>query len=269
MPSARTLNLDKKTAKTDAHPWRQPYKVWVVLPAYNEEQNLGELLESIDASMSDARIPYEVLVIDDGSKDRTAEVAEQYSKSIPVRVVRHAKNQGLGNTIRDGLLLASQECGARDIVVAMDADNTQTPGLIFNMVRVIREGSDVTIASRYQSGSLVRGVPLFRRLLSSLASVLFRVVFPIPGVKDYTCGYRAYRGAVLKSAFEQFGTKFIDQTGFQCMVDILLKLRRMDVVFREVPLILRYDFKKGNSKMQVFRTINNTLSLMVKRRFGG
>ena len=268
MESIRTLNQMKKVSLSKEHPWRQPWKVWIVLPAYNEAQNLGDLLERIDASMADARMEYEVIVVDDGSKDKTAEVAARYAKSIPVRVEQHPKNQGLGNTIRDGLYIASQECGPRDIVVAMDADNTQTPGLILGMVRVIQEGSDVTIASRYQNGSLVLGVPFLRRVLSSVASALFRVVFPIPGVKDYTCGFRAYRGEVLKSAFDQFGKQFIDQTGFQCMVDILLKLRQMNLVFREVPLILRYDLKKGDSKMRVFQTISNTLKLMVRRRLG-
>jgi dolichol-phosphate mannosyltransferase len=64
---------------------------------------------------------------------------------------------------------------------------------------------------------------------------------PIRGVRDYTCGYRAYRGRVLRQAFQRYGDDFINQEGFQCMVDILLKLRKMDVIFGEVPLILRYD----------------------------
>jgi dolichol-phosphate mannosyltransferase len=263
----RARSLKGKTEK-NAYPWRQPWKTWIVLPAFNEEQNLGPLFERIDTAMHDAGMSYEILVVDDGSKDKTAEICHEYAKVLPIRVERHQKNQGLGNTIRDGLFLASRECGPSDIVIVMDADNTHAPGLIFSMIRVIQEGSDVTIASRYQNGSLIMGVSLFRRMLSSVASLLFRVVFPIPGVKDYTCGYRAYRGTVLKSAFDNFGQAFIDQTGFQSMVDILLKLRTMDLVFREVPMILRYDFKKGSSKMRVFRTIYSTLTLMVQRRLG-
>jgi dolichol-phosphate mannosyltransferase len=150
----------------------------------------------------------------------------------------------------------------------MDADNTHTPGLIRNMIRVVREGADVVIASRYQSGSYIRGVPLHRKLLSLGARAMFQIFFPIPGIRDYTCGYRAYRASVLKEAFRRYGDDFVNQEGFQCMVDILLKLRRMDLIFREVPLILRYDLKEGASKMKVARTIGRTLGLIAQRRLG-
>ena len=96
-----------------------------------------------------------------------------------------------------------------------------------------------------------------------------RIVFPTRGVKDFTCGYRAYRAPVVKEALARYGPTFLDQDGFQCMVDILLKLRRMPLIFGEVPFILRYDQKRGGSKMKVARTVGATLSLLVKRRFGG
>ncbi len=97
----------------------------------------------------------------------------------------------------------------------------------------------------------------------------FRSAFPTPGVRDFTCGYRAYRASVLKAAVRRYRQEFIDEEGFQCMVDILLKLRRMNLRFDEVPLVLRYDLKAGKSKMKVARTIFKTLVLLVKRRFGG
>lgn len=242
--------------------------VYVVLPAYDEEQNLGPLLEQIDAAMHEDEMAYQVIVVDDGSRDRTLDVARRYADDLPMHIVRHEHNQGLGATIRDGLRAATLLCSPQDIVVAMDADNTHTPGLIRGMVRLIREGNDVVIASRYQPGSYIRGVPFHRNLLSLGARLLFKVVFPIRGVRDYTCGYRAYRGTVLREAFDRYGDDFINEEGFQCMVDILLKLRRMDVIFREVPLILRYDLKGGASKMKVARTIVRTLGLMCRRRLG-
>jgi len=251
-------------------PWRRPAtKVFVVLPAYNEQENLGTLLERIDRSMFENRLDYEVIVVDDGSGDETLAVARRYAEDMPVRIERHEVNQGLGATIRDGLKAAAEACGDEDIVVAMDADNTHTPGLIRSMVELVREGNDVVIASRYQRGALVCGVPFHRRVLSSGAGLLFRVVFPIRGVRDYTCGFRAYRGTVLKRAFQVYGDGFVSESGFQCMVDILLKLRRMNCIFREVPMILRYDLKGGASKMKVGRTIVRTLALMLRRRFGG
>jgi len=244
-------------------------RVLIVLPAYNEAENLGELLERIDDSMQDASLSYHVIIVDDGSSDATADIARQYAGNMPIQIHTHERNQGLGATIRDGLRIAAEACRERDIVVTMDSDNTHTPGLVLTMTRLIKEGNDVVIASRYQPGSFVRGVSLYRRMLSSLASILFMTVFPTRNVRDYTSGYRAYRGPILKAAFERYGDEFVSADGFACMVDILLRLRQMDVVFREYPLILRYDFKKGESKMNVGSTIRRTLGLMMRRRFGG
>lgn len=248
---------------------RRRQHVWVVLPAYNEEASLPALLEGIDDSMFEARLEYEILLVDDGSTDRTEEIARAFAEDHPLVYERHPKNLGLGMTIRDGLLKAAELAEPKDILVTMDADNSHSPELILRMVRMVREGHDVVIASRYQPGSRVRGVPFLRRVLSYWGGWLFRIVFPIPGVKDYTCGYRAYRADVLQRVVREHGETFFDQEGFQAMVDILLKLRKWDLIFGEVPLILRYDRKEGASKMNVGRTIKNTLGLMARRRLGG
>jgi dolichol-phosphate mannosyltransferase len=185
---------------------------------------------------------------------------------MPVLVETHEVNQGLGATIRDGLLKACELADPQDVLVTLDADNTHTPELILRMVRTVREGLDVVVASRYRPGSRVRGVPLGRRILSRVASVLFRLLFPIKGIRDYTCGYRAYRAGALQSVISRSGGTFFQEEGFQAMVDILLKLRRdKDLIFGEVPLILRYDLKEGASKMDIGRTIRRTLSLVVRR----
>lgn len=264
------VGLESQQEQFEAPSWRRPPgRVIVVLPAYNEETDLGTLLERIDQAMADAGQQYQVIVVDDGSKDRTAEIAREYAQSMPVHLEQHIVNQGLGTTIRDGLKAAAERASDDDIIVAMDADNTHTPTLIRSMTQLVEEGNDVVIASRYQHGSYTRGVPWHRNFLSFGARVLFQVIFPVRGVRDYTCGFRAYRAPVLKEAFARYGDKFVSEQGFQCMVDILLKLRRMNVIFREVPMVLRYDFKGGVSKMRVARTVFRTLSLLVRRRFGG
>jgi dolichol-phosphate mannosyltransferase len=74
---------------------------------------------------------------------------------------------------------------------------------------------------------------------------------------------------VLQEVIAEHGQDFFDQTGFQCMVDILLKLRRRDLIFGEVPFVLRYDLKEGESKMNVGKTIRDTLRLIARRRIEG
>jgi dolichol-phosphate mannosyltransferase len=242
--------------------------IWIVLPAYNEEAGLPLLLQRIDESLTDEGFGYQVIVVDDGSTDRTAEVAMNAAASLPVIVESHPLNLGLGATLRDGILIACEKANDRDVLVTLDADNTHTPGLIARMVRLIREGHHVVIASRYRPGARIHGVPFHRRVLSRAASMLMITLFPIKGVRDYTCGYRAYDMGMLQKVVAGSEAEFFNQDGFQVMVDILLKLRREpDVIFGEVPLILRYDHKDGASKMDVGRTTKQTLALLVRHRF--
>ncbi len=244
-------------------------QLWIVLPAYNEEEALPLLLDSIVEHLSEDHWKFSIIVVNDGSKDRTGEVAENYAKKAPVIPIHNDGNKGLAETMRRGLIEAVKRASAKDIIITMDADNTHPAGLALRMARLIREGHDVVIASRYREGSQVLGVSLHRRLLSLGAAWMFRLSFPIAGVRDFTCGYRAYRADVMKQLIDRHGTEFISERGFSCMVDILLRLRENHLVFGEVPLVLRYDLKPGLSKMKVFQTVIDTLKLMVRRRLGG
>jgi dolichol-phosphate mannosyltransferase len=244
-------------------------KIIVTLPAYNEEENIATLLETISANLHAEGLAFEILVVEDGSTDRTMEILRQYQSRLPLTVYPHVKNQGLGPTIRDGLRLASERGNPNDIVVTLDADNSHNPGLIRRMVGRIREGHDIVIASRYQPGARVVGLVWFRQAMSVVVSWMMRLIFPIPSVRDYTCGFRAYRVPALRRCFDEYGDKFVDQAGFQCMADILLKARRLNLIMGEVPMILRYDLKLGHSKMRVARTVKNTLLLMLRRRIFG
>ncbi len=242
--------------------------IFVVLPAYNEEPALRELLPALGEVMVDRGLEYEVVVVDDGSSDETAKVAQRMQDQMPLHLLQHNTNRGLAAALRTGLSYVRERAEDSDVIVTMDSDNSHVPGLILAMVRKIREGADVVIASRFQPGSRVVGVPWHRQLLSWGASVLLRIILPISGVRDYTCGYRAYRGLVLRKAFEQYGEQLISQQGFSCMVDLLLRISTMPVVITEVPMILRYDLKPSVSKMNVGATILETLKLIIRRRLG-
>lgn len=241
----------------------------VVLPAYNEADALPPLLRRLhEVSVGHFGSALSVIVVDDGSGDGTAEKARQAGGGLDLRVVSHTSNRGLNEAIRTGLLAALERAGEDDIIITMDADDTHAPGLISRMTMLIEEGNDVVVASRYAPGGRVLGVPLSRRVLARGASLLFRLAYPIAGVRDYTCGYRAYRAGLLREAFARWGDEFISEPGFSCMVDILLKLHRLRAVVTEAPLVLRYGRKPGKSKMDVRRTLTQTLSLLARRRLG-
>ncbi len=262
--------LESMTSTLSGEPAGAPRArtVHVVLPAYNEAANIGAVLKSLEKAAVESSLRLHTVVVDDGSADRTSEVVRLHAGSLPTTLIEHAVNLGLGAAIRSGLLSAVDSAAENDVIVTMDADDTHTPAAIVRMLARIDAGVDVVVASRYRAGSSVIGVTVLRRFLSCAASLLFRAVLPIPGIRDFTCGYRAYRASALKAAVTRYRQEFINEEGFQCMVDILLKLRRMGLRFDEVPLVLRYDQKAGKSKMRVARTISRTLVLLVKRRIG-
>ena len=243
-------------------------RIWVVLPAYNESENLPAILEGFEQVATEIyNLDLRIVLVDDGSTDNTAEIARGFQSKLQLEVFENEKNLGLADTFMRGITIAADRAEASDIIVAMDADNSHSPGLTLRMARNILEGRDVVIASRYQPGAVIRGVPFFRRLLSRGMSVLFRIVFPITGVKDYSCGYRAYRAGFLQEALRKQGKELFAGKGFSCMAGILLALGRAGAICGEVPIILRYDQKAGASKMRVLRTVIQTMQMLLRERF--
>lgn len=235
----------------------------VVLPSYNEGEAILTLVWEIQSALQGK--PYEILVVDDGSSDDSMAVLES-AQLDGVTILRHPENRGLGEAIRTGLTEALERVSHdHDVIVVMDADCTHTPHLIHRMLSSIHEGNDVVIASRYRYGAAVIGLSLFRLFLSHASSWVFRLCQPIANVRDYTCGYRAYRAGLLRRAFDQYQQDFVSESGFACMVDILIKLSRMGAIVTEVPLVLRYDKKVSTSKMKVAKTIVNSLALIVRQ----
>jgi len=231
----------------------------LVLPAYNEEEALPLLLRRA----SELGVVDDVLVIDDGSADRTAEVAQR-PWGLPVRVVRHGRNRGLGAAMRTALgVVASGALDDDDVVITMDADNTHDPAIIPELCAAIGQ-ADVVVASRFCPGGREFGLAWHRRLFSHGASLLLRWLRPVPGIRDYSCGYRAYRvGALRRMLAERGGPEGVVTTeGFACMAEILLRLHRSGARCAEVPLHLHYERKPGKSKMHIVRTIRGYLDIL-------
>jgi len=239
--------------------------IYILLPVYNEASNLGMLLSRIKTGMERRKLSYQIIVYNDGSTDNSTEILKNSLRAVPLKITGKEQNEGLGFAFRSLLkevmnLSASDD----DIAVVQDADNSHNPEHIFHMEYKIRDGFDLVIASRYLADSRIVGVTRFRQLLSYCASWMMRILFPVKGVKDYTCGFRAYRVGFLKQAFEKFGDNLIEENGFSCMAELLIKLRSINVLAVEVPLVLRYDQKSGESKMELFKTVKNTLRMLIR-----
>src|SRR5205085_10466098 len=125
------------------------------------------------------------------------------------------------------------------------------PRLIPALVACVRGDADLAIASRYRAGSDVRGVPGYRRALSDVGRYAFQALFPIPGVRDYTCCFRAYRVPILERARLAYGDELCTARGFEAVMDLLLKLRPLGVQAVEIPFVLDYGGRVGQRKMKV------------------
>ena len=173
------------------------------------------------------------------------------SKTYPLHLITHPVNRGLGETSRDNFEAASRLSAEDDVIVRLDCDDTHEPEFILSMIKKVSEGYDVVIASRFVQGGGQKGVSSYRAFISSGANIFMKVFFPIRGIREYSCGYRAYSASIIKNAISTYGNSFIQLRGlgFTCTLEKLVKLHMLGARITEIPFVLRYDKKTGSSKM--------------------
>jgi dolichol-phosphate mannosyltransferase len=244
--------------------------IYVIFPAFNEEKVIRPTLLALVAGMKGRDLPYRAVLVDDGSKDRTIAEAEgavaDSGGELPLIVLRHDVNKGLGAGLRTGIYWCLDHATDDDIIVTLDADNTHPPAMIPDLVARVHQGYDLAIASRYRSGAEVHGVPGYRRALSDVGRLVFQSLYPIPGVRDYTCCFRAYKVPILRRARLVYGDDLCTAKGFEAVMDLLLRLGPLDVKVSEIGFVLDYGGRVGQSKMKVAKTIRSTIALLSKRR---
>jgi dolichol-phosphate mannosyltransferase len=188
---------------------------------------------------------------------------------MPLVLLGLPQNKGLGAGLRALIDYAITTGAADDVLVIMDCDDTHDPAQIPEMLTALSKGAGVAIASRFQGGATVRGVPFLRRMTALGAVILFKLIHPVRGVWDYTCGYRAYRICLLRDAAKRYRNGLVEEKGFACMVEVLLKLNASGARCAEVPLHLRYDLKPTGSKMDVGSNMRRLLALLLRWRWRG
>ena len=240
----------------------------ICLPAYNEGKGIARLIRRIKQCMDRISIAYKIIVYDDGSDDNTVEEVRSCITDAPMELIEGKMNQGLASAMRNLIEhVLSSEANLEDILIVLDADETHNPEHIIKMVDRIHDGFDVVVASRFRPDSRVVGVPAYRQILSTGASIVMKILFPLKGIRDYTCGYRAYRLKILLKAREKFGDNLFEGKGFSCTAELLIKLRSLNPLAVEVPIALRYDLKLSKSRLPLATTIISTLRILLKLRF--
>ena len=247
--------------------------IWIILPAYNEEDSLPHLLPEIDAAFRKAGASYRMVVVNDGSVDSTPAILENLEATLPLDVIHHQINRGLGETERDGFEYVAARCQRDDFIVRVEGDRTHPPEYALRLVEKLQEGFDVVITSRFQPGGGQEGVNAYRAFISRCANIFMAVLFRIPGVREYSCGYRGYRAGVIQDAVAMFGNSFIQLRGlgFTSTIEMIIKLHLLGCRFAEIPFVLRYDRKKSPSKMVGSVTTLGyiTMAILFHWPFGG
>lgn len=155
----------------------------ILLPAFNEAATIEDLLRKIAAEAEANGWDYRIIVGNDGSSDGTGDILERMRHELPLEVVTHKINRGLGETSRDLFERAAELADDDDVVIRMDCDDTHEPEYMARMAAKLDEGFDVVIASRFQPGGGQQGVNAYRSFISRCANLFMKVFFPIEGLR--------------------------------------------------------------------------------------
>lgn len=200
---------------------RRPPFVSIVVPTYNERQNLPRLVASIAQHV---KHDYEIVVVDDSSPDGTAELARDLAREHPVRVLERPAKGGLGSAYRDGFRTAKG-----DVVFEMDADLSHDPRYLPALLEAIEAGADIAVGSRYVEGGSILGWSAYRRLVSGVGNLLAKTVLGLR-VHDVTSGYRCYRRTAADIV------QSVESDGYAFQVEALYLARRTGLQVIEVPI---------------------------------
>lgn len=237
--------------------------IYILLPIYNEEPNLRELIPEIRSAMRGR--DYKIIAVNDGSLDQSLEILKTLKDGNLLIESSHI-NMNVGAVFSTGInrVLAESQ-NDDDIAVMMEADQTSALDTALQlMAEIDKRNDDVVIASRHVPGGRQVNFPLMRRIYSSNASrFLRRLCYISENVHDYTIFLRAYRVKILRKGVEYFGNcGLIQSRGFVANAELLIKLAMLTDRISEIPFVYDYGKKKGKSKIKIFRTINEYFTVI-------
>lgn len=223
----------------------------IIVPAYNEEDRIENTLRSISAYLSRRSYLYEVIVVSDGSKDKTVYVVSRLITEFPyIRLIDDKENHGKGWAVRQGMLKAKG-----NIRLFMDADNSTSIEQVEGMFHYFEEGFDVVIGSRRVIGAVIsKHQSWLRENVGQIFNLFVRVLHGIP-MKDTQAGFKAFSSAAAEKIFPM-------QTIWHWVFDVELLVisRQCGLKVKEVPIIW-----KNDSRSHVkFRSAAKTLLDLVK-----
>lgn len=235
-----------------------PPEILVVIPTYNERDNIGALCDEL---LSRPERP-DVLVVDDNSPDGTAAEAEEVARRYPGRlhVLRRKGKGGRGGAVLDGLAWGLG--GGYEFFFEMDADYSHRPGELPRFLEAAR-GADVVVGSRYLPASRIVNWPRARRFFSKLANSYARFFLRIP-ITDYTNGYRCYS----RAAVEALDAGAVDASGYVVLSEVAYQLYRRGFRFADVPTEF-VNRRRGESNLSPGEILSAFVGVLRLRARGG
>lgn len=227
----------------------------LIIPAFNEEKRLGNSLNKLSEFLKERPEEFEVIIVDDGSTDKTLEVANNFAKSLPdFSIIKLEENLGKGAAVNAGFNAAKY-----DIVVFTDADFSTPISEIDKVISVINDGFDIAVGSRELDPTTVKKHQNFLRELMGKAFNLLVQTVAVRGIKDTQCGFKAFYKPTTKKVFDKQIIK-----GFGFDVELLFLARKLGLKFVEVPVLWYNDER---SSVSPFKHSLITLYEIFKIRF--
>jgi len=197
----------------------------IIVPAYNEEALISGTLDGLKTYLSTRPELYEIIVVDDGSDDKTAACIQSWQKvnRVDLRLLVNEKNMGKGFSIRRGVM---ESRGST--LIFIDADLPYELHAIDGFLQALRNGSDLAIGSRVLPGSQVKGVPLLRYVSGQIFSWMVQAVL-FSGLPDTQCGFKSFTSAAAKEIFRR-----LTISGFGFDVEMLFVARKLKLAIQPV-----------------------------------
>lgn len=229
----------------------------IIIPTYNEKDNLINLTGRISAAVPDMKI----LIVDDNSPDGTGEMADKLAAADKrINVLHRAGKEGIGKAYLAGFKYAIDNTDA-DYIMTMDADFSHDPVHIPALLEAIKD-SDVVIGSRYYGGRIsIVNWPLSRLILSYGASIYVRLLTHL-SLRDQTSGFRCFRRCVVESLLQN---KIISNS-YSFLIEINYICGKMGYRIKETPIVF-YERSKGSSKMCALRAVLDAVLIVWKVKF--
>lgn len=237
--------------------------IYILIPVFNEERNLSNLhSEIINVLPGDEKF---YVFSDDGSTDNSISLLEKLFNNTNYMILGDGINRGPGAAFNLGFeWIINNSKNENDIVATMEADCTSDITLLPKMLGINRLGYDLVLASVYAQGGGFDETSWIRKLLSSIANLIFRFLFDIK-VLTLSSFYRVYSISILKKIKKNNPT-IITEQGYICMLEILVKANEEKASIVEVPMVLYSKKRIGSSKMNLFNTTLRYFQFLLKRR---